>query len=78
VAPKGNFPRQCGSTVGALAYARGEVYATCGTTLWKTDGVTWRRIEAPKERSRKLSSVAFADGCVFLAGDRTVWRSCER
>lgn len=76
--PKGKFPRQCGSTMGALAYATGEVYATCGTTLWKTDGGMWRRIDAPKQRSREFSSVALADHCVFLACDQTVWRSCER
>ena len=78
VTPKGKFPRQCGSTVGALAYAAGEVYATCGTTLWKTDRETWRRIDAPRPMSRELSSVAFADHCVFVAGGGTVWRSCDR
>ncbi len=78
VTSKGKFPRQCGSTVGALAYATGEVYATCGATLWKTDGGTWRRLEAPNPRSRELSSVAFADHCVFVAGGRAAWRSCER
>lgn len=78
VTPKGTLPRQCGSTVGALAYATGEVYVTCGTTLWKTDGEAWRRIEAPNPGSRELSSVALADHCVFVSGGRTVWRSCER
>lgn len=76
VTPKGKVPRQCGSTVGALAYATGEVYATCGTTLWKTYGGTWRRIEAPNVRAKQFSSIAFADDCIFIAGGRTVWRSC--
>lgn len=77
VTPKGKFPRQCGSTVGALTYATGEVYATCDTALWKTDGETWRRIEAPNPRWREFSSVVFADHCVFVAGGRSVWRSCN-
>jgi hypothetical protein len=78
VTPKGRLPRQCGSTMGALAYATGEVFATCGPTLWKTEGGAWRRVDSPYRGSRELSSVAFADHCVFVAGGRTVWRSCER
>lgn len=78
VTPKGRLPRPCGGTAGALAYAAGEVYATCGTTLWKTEGEAWRRLGAPKSRSREWFSVAFADHCVFVADDRTVWRSCDQ
>jgi hypothetical protein len=76
VTPKGRFPRQCGSTISWLASAGSEVYATCGTSLWKTDAQTWRPIDAPKQRMREFSSIAFADGCLFVAANRTVWRRC--
>jgi hypothetical protein len=78
VTAKGKMPRQCGPAIISIEYVRGEIYASCDSaTLWKTDDQTWRQIAAPREKGLdEIPSIAVADGCLFVAGDRGVWRSC--
>lgn len=77
---KGKMPRQCGPAIISIEYVGGEIYASCdAATLWKTDGKTWRQIPAPKQKGLdEIPAIAVADGCLFVAGDRAVWRSCAR
>jgi hypothetical protein len=75
--PKGKMPSKCYDSLDSLAEMDGELFASCNsTTLWKTEGEEWRRIEAPKEKGLKNAFVAWAGGCLFVGGDRAVWRSC--
>ncbi len=74
--PKGLKPVSC-ARVTRVAVEKGEVYAICAErTIWKTDGQTWGVLEPPSGSDREYRSISVAGGCVFLAGRRTVWRSC--
>ena len=78
VTPKGTMPRQCQTTIDSLVFARGEIYASCAHgTLWRTDGMTWRPVAAPKGL-KEIPSVSVTDDCIFVAGGHSVWRSCVR
>ena len=79
--PKGKIPRQCDDSLNAVVEEAGEFYAACNqATVWKTEGAeAWRAIQAPKETGLKeIAFMAGADGCLFVAGPRAVWRSCHR
>jgi len=79
--PKGKIPRQCDESLNAVVEEAGEFYAACNqATVWKTEGAeAWKPIQAPKEDGLKeIGSMAGADGCLFVAGPRSVWRSCHR
>jgi hypothetical protein len=77
VTPKGKVPPRC-HTLTTVAFARGEIYASCANgTLWKTDEQTWRPLPAPQDKGKEFGSISVTDKCVFVAGARTVWRSCD-
>jgi len=79
--PKGKIPRQCDDSLNAVVEEAGEVYAACNqATLWKTEGAgAWQAIQPPNEKGLKeIAFMAGADGCLFVAGPRSVWRSCDR
>jgi hypothetical protein len=77
VTPKGKLPRACMRSFDALTSGRGEIYASCsGGTIWRTDGQFWRSVRPPK-RLRDIPSIAIADGCIFIAGEQSMWRSCQ-
>jgi hypothetical protein len=77
ITPKGTIPRQCYRSFDSLTYANGDIYASCSEgTLWKTEGQLWRSI-APPKRLKEIPAVSVADGCVFVASGRSVWRSCD-
>jgi hypothetical protein len=78
VTARGKMPRQCATVIVSVEYVRGQIYASChSATLWKTEGQTWHQIAAPKGKGLvEIPSIAVADGCLFVAGDRAVWRSC--
>jgi hypothetical protein len=72
---KGKMPSKCYDSLDSLAEIDGELFASCSSAmLWKTAGEEWRRIDAPK--GVKNAFVAAAGGCLFVGGDRAVWRSC--
>jgi hypothetical protein len=75
--PRGKMPSKCYDTLDTLAEMNGELFASCSSaTLWKTAGEEWRPIEVPKEKRLKNAFIAAAAGCLFVGGDRGVWRSC--
>jgi len=77
VTAKGVMPRQCETTIDSLVFARGEIYTSCASgTLWKTDGPNWQRVTPPKG-VKEIPSLSVTDDCIFVAGGRAVWRSCE-
>ncbi len=81
LAAKGKLPRQCDDSLNAVVEDAGELYAACdGATLWKTERAeAWQPIQPPKEKGLKeIALMAGADGCLFVAGPRSVWRSCHR
>lgn len=80
VIPKGKLPSACYDGLHSLVEAKGELYASCSTrTLWKTEGEAWRRIDPPKEKGPKeIPSISVADGCLFIAGTKSVWRRCDQ
>jgi hypothetical protein len=78
--PKGKMPRQCDDSLNAVVEDAGEIYAACNrATLWKTQGAeAWQPIQPPTEEGLKdIPSMAGAAGCLFVAGPRSVWRSCH-
>jgi hypothetical protein len=76
--PKGQLPGSCDRGLHSLVEAKGELYAACeGPTLWRTEGQTWTRIDPPKEKGLKeIAAISVADGCLFVAGSKAVWRRC--
>jgi hypothetical protein len=78
VTPKGRMSGPCFDTLDALIEVKGALYASCRfASLWKTEGETWRRLAAPRQRRLKeISSLSYAEGCLFAAGGGTVWRTC--
>jgi hypothetical protein len=79
VIPKGKMPGKCYDSLSSLAAMDGELYASChSSTLWRTEGQEWHRLEGPpEEKDRGDSFIAAAGGCLFVARDRAVWRSCR-
>jgi hypothetical protein len=78
VALKGVLPNGC-KTLTSAASAFGEVYTICANhTLWRTSAQAWRPLSAPKDKDKDYGSISVTDHCVFLAGRRTVWRSCSQ
>lgn len=78
--PKGKIPRQCADSLNAVVEETGEVYAACnGATVWKTESPQmWQSIQVPTEKGLKeIAFMAGADGCLFVAGPHSVWRSCH-
>jgi len=76
-APKGKLPRACTKTLDSSTYRDGDIYATCGAaTVWKTEGQTWRLL-ATLKGEKELPSISVTGDCVFVAGRRTIWRSCR-
>jgi hypothetical protein len=78
VTAKGKMPPQCGPSTTSIAHAAGELFASCASsTLWRTSGETWHEIPGPPDkRLKEIPSLSVADGCLFVAGDHAVWRSC--
>ena len=77
ITPKGTIPQKCYRSFDSLTYANGDIYASCsGGTLWKTEGQAWRPI-APPKTLREIPAISFADGCLFVASGRSVWRRCD-
>jgi hypothetical protein len=76
---KGKLPNQCYDALHSLIEAQGQLYASCRSlTLWRTQGDEWHRIDPPKEKGLKeISSLSAADGCLFVGGNKAVWRSCD-
>lgn len=79
VSDRGKLPRPCADVLGSLIDDRGTLFASCNfATLWKGDGGGWRRIVAPKEPGlTEIGSISFAEGCLFVAGKRALWRTCD-
>ena len=78
VAPQGTQPREC-RTLTAVASAQDQTYIVCANgTLWKTLGVSWQAVTPPKVKDTDYASISIVEHCVFLAGRRTVWRTCTR
>ena len=78
--PKGKIARQCYDSLNSVVEDAGEFYVACNAaTLWKSGGAgVWQAIQAPKEKGLKETVfMTGADGCLFLAGPRSVWRSCH-
>lgn len=75
---KGQLPRECFEGLHALVEAQGELFASCqGLTLWRTQGQTWLRLDAPDEKGLKeIPAISVSAGCVFAAGRNAVWRRC--
>jgi len=78
--PKGKLPSNCYDGLNSIVEAKGELYASChAQTLWKTEGETWRRIDPPKDKGLKeIPSISVADGCLFVGGNKSVWRRCDQ
>jgi hypothetical protein len=79
ISPKGAMPGLCFDALDALIEVNGALYASCRyASLWTTEGEVWRRLATPKQKGLKeISSLSYADGCLFAAGDRKAWRHCE-
>lgn len=81
VTARGKLPGPCADVLGALVAGGGDLFASCKfATLWKLEGERWRRIVAPAENGQGLmdiGSIAFAQGCLFVAGKRALWRACD-
>ncbi len=78
--PKGKIPRPCEDALNATVEEAGELYVACNAaTLWKTKGDgAWQAIQPPREKGlREILFMAGAGGCLFVAGPRSVWRSCH-
>jgi hypothetical protein len=76
ISPKGQLPKPCTTAFDAMAFGRGELYASCGHgKLWKTGADGWEPVEAPEGQS-EIRSISVTESCMFLAGSRAVWRSC--
>jgi hypothetical protein len=78
--PKGKLPTPCYDAVNSLVEANGELFASCRSlSLWKTEGERWARIDAPNEKGlSELPSISAAGGCLFVGGNKAVWRRCDR
>jgi hypothetical protein len=78
VTANGTQPREC-RAVTAVASAREQTYAVCADgQVWKAAAMAWQPVKPPTAKDTDYASIAVVDACVFLAGRRTVWRSCGR
>jgi len=78
--PKGKLPGPCADSLNATVEDAGELYLACNAaTLWRTEpGEAWQSVQPPKEKGLKeIAFMAGAGGCLFVAGPRSVWRSCR-
>ena len=82
ITPRGTMPAACFDTLDALIDVKGTLYASChAATLWRVEGEAWRPIVSPEQRPKEqrppeISSLSYADGCLFAAGGGAVWRAC--
>ena len=79
--PKGKIPRQCHDSLNAAVEQAGDFYVACNSaTLWKTRaGDEWQPVQPPNEKGLKdIAFMSGADGCLFVAGPHSVWRSCPQ
>ena len=80
VAALGRLPRPCADTLDTLVEAPSGLFASCrSATLWKRDqGGAWRRIVSPNGRGlTAIASLSYAEGCLFVAARRALWRTCN-
>lgn len=79
VVAKGKLPGPCAEVLDTLVQAPDGLIASCRfSTLWKEEARQWRRIVAPREKGlSEFVSLSVAQGCLFVASKRAVWRSCE-
>lgn len=77
--PKGKLPSPCYDALHSLVEGKGELYASChAATLWRTKGEDWRRVDPPREKNvKEIPSISVADGCLFAAAEKSVWRTCD-
>ena len=76
VISKGRLPPECRIAFNAVTFGQGELYASCGSgKVWTTDREHWALFATFK--GAKVGSISVTDRCVFVAGKRTVWRSCK-
>ena len=74
IEPLGKLPGGCRFQISASAFARGTVYAGCGSRgLWKSTGGGWQSVPAPKG----VRSISLTTHCMFVATRRAIWRKCE-
>jgi hypothetical protein len=79
ITARGKLPPVC-DVVGSMIEAEDTLYASCQfASLWKTESDKWRRLVPPREAGLKeLGGLSFAEGCLFVAGNRSLWRACDR
>jgi hypothetical protein len=69
----GVLPRTCNDGGDAAAERGSEVYLLCRGQLWRSVQGRWTPVAAPRD----LLSVAATGRCVYVAGNRAVWRRCD-
>lgn len=75
VTEKGKLPKECMRAIDALTSTGSDLYASCGGKVFRTGAAGWSFFgTVPKEK--ELTSISFADGCVFVTGRRSIYRSC--
>ena len=75
VTEKGKLPKECMRAIDALTSDGVDLYASCGGKVFRTSAAGWRLYSVVRGE-KELTSVSFADGCVFVTGRRSVYRSC--
>ncbi|HEX3696220.1 MAG TPA: hypothetical protein VH374_12625 [Polyangia bacterium] len=76
VTEKGKLPKECKRAIDGLASIESEFYASCGGKVFRTDAAGWHPF-GTVQKEKELTSISFADGCVFVTGRRTIYRSCS-
>lgn len=78
VTANGTQPRGC-RAVTAVASTGEQTYLVCvDGQVWRATGMAWYPVKPPKAKDTDYASIVVVNQCVFLAGRRTVWRSCGR
>jgi hypothetical protein len=72
---RGKLPKECKRAIDGLTAAGSELYAICGGKVFRTDSAGWDPF-GTGPREKELTSISFADGCVFVTGRRAMFRSC--
>jgi hypothetical protein len=68
----GTLPRSCADSGEALAERARALYMLCAGHLWRSGEGRWTAVAAPSD----LRAVAATPRCLFVASDRSVWKSC--
>ncbi|HET6282977.1 MAG TPA: hypothetical protein VFH73_18595 [Polyangia bacterium] len=70
VPEKGKLPKECKRAIDGLTSAGSELYASCGGKVFRTDAAGWH-LFGTVPREKELTSISFADGCIFVTGRRS-------